>query len=184
MKKSRRKDGRGQNVQIGQQYAALPWRDDGGLEILLVTSRETRRWVIPKGWPMKGKQPHAAAAREALEEAGVTGRIAKRPIGAYSYIKRLKNGAPLQCSVDVFPLKVVNQRTRWPEQGERTAHWFTPDEAATAVDEPELQALIDAFAHLIAADAARKTPKASKAAHTPAAAAETPPPETETDGNR
>jgi 8-oxo-dGTP pyrophosphatase MutT (NUDIX family) len=132
----------------GLQYAALPYRVAEEIEILLVTSRETQRWVIPKGWPMKAKKPHAAAAREALEEAGVSGKIAKTPFGAYRYVKRLKNGAPLVCSVDVFPLQVVRQRKRWPEQHQRTAHWFTVAEAAESVDEPELQALIARFGRL------------------------------------
>ena len=132
--------------QVGQQYAALPYRwVDGALEILLLTSRETHRWVIPKGWPMAGKKPHAAAAQEALEEAGVIGKIAKTPVGAYTYVKRLKNGAGLVCKVDVFPLAVARQLKRWPEQAQRTAHWFTPHEAAEAVNEPELDDLIEAF---------------------------------------
>jgi 8-oxo-dGTP pyrophosphatase MutT (NUDIX family) len=130
----------------GRQYAALPFRYTHSLEILLVSSRETHRWVIPKGWPMKGRKPYAAAAREALEEAGVIGRIAKRPIGAYQYVKRLKNGAPLLCTVDVFPMMVSSQRRHWREQDQRTVHWFPAEEAAMAVEEPDLQALIDGFA--------------------------------------
>jgi 8-oxo-dGTP pyrophosphatase MutT (NUDIX family) len=117
---------------------------------------------------MKNKKPHAAAAREALEEAGVTGRVLKRPIGAYSYIKRLKNGAPLQCSVDVFPLKVTGHLNRWREQGERTGRWFAVQDAAEAVEEPELQALIRAFGEHAAADAVRK--KGKKAAAAPVSA--------------
>ena len=130
----------------GRQYAALPYRCLDSLEILLISSRETRRWVIPKGWPMKGRKPHETAAREALQEAGITGRIGKEPIGSYQYIKRLNNGAPLLCTVDVFPMMVERQRDRWREQQERTVQWFLAEEAATAVEEPELQALIDAFA--------------------------------------
>ncbi|MDR3513935.1 MAG: NUDIX hydrolase [Caulobacteraceae bacterium] len=134
----------------GLQYAALPYRlGEAGVEILLVTSRETQRWVIPKGWPMKDREPHAAAAREALEEAGVAGKVAKEPIGAYRYVKRLKNGAPLVCSVDVFPLLVSRQRKNWREQGQRTAHWFTVEEAAEAVQEPELQDLIARFGRTV-----------------------------------
>src|ERR1700761_2252507 len=93
MKKHRREDGRATGPVVGQQYAALPWRHRHGeeLEILLATSRETRRWVIPKGWPMKNRKPHAAAAQEAFEEAGVSGRVMKRSIGRYNYVKRLKN---------------------------------------------------------------------------------------------
>ncbi|MDR3507436.1 MAG: NUDIX hydrolase [Caulobacteraceae bacterium] len=130
----------------GLQYAALPFRRDGeALRILLVTSRETQRWVIPKGWPMKGRLPHAAAAQEALEEAGIVGQIAESPIGAYHYMKRLKNGSAIACTVDVYPLEVEIQRPHWPEQHQRTAHWFSVEEAAEAVHEPELQTLIQAF---------------------------------------
>jgi 8-oxo-dGTP pyrophosphatase MutT (NUDIX family) len=134
------------NAGPGRQYAALPFRYLDSLEILLISSRETRRWVIPKGWPMKGRKPHAVAAREALEEAGVVGRIGKRPLGSYQYVKRLKNGAPLLCTVDVFPMMVKRQRDRWREQDQRTLQWFAAEEAATVVEEPELQSLIDEFA--------------------------------------
>jgi 8-oxo-dGTP pyrophosphatase MutT (NUDIX family) len=130
----------------GRQYAALPFRYAHGLEILLISSRETRRWVIPKGWPMKGRKPHAAAAREALEEAGVVGRIAKRAVGSYRYVKRLKNGAPLLCTVEVFPMMVSGQRDRWRERDQRAIRWFPAEAAADAVEEPELRALIDDFA--------------------------------------
>jgi 8-oxo-dGTP pyrophosphatase MutT (NUDIX family) len=130
----------------GRQYAALPFRYEHNLEILLISSRETHRWVIPKGWPMKGRKPHATAAREALEEAGVVGRIGKQPVGSYQYVKRLKNGAPLLCTVDVFPMMVTRQRDRWREMDQRTLQWFPAEEAAVAVEEPELQTLIDEFA--------------------------------------
>jgi 8-oxo-dGTP pyrophosphatase MutT (NUDIX family) len=128
------------------QFGALPFRRGEGLEILLVTSRETRRWVIPKGWPMKGKKPPAAAAREALEEAGVTGRIGKSALGAYPYLKRLKNGAPAPCQVRVFPLQVLREHETWPEMTQRERRWFSPEAAAAAVDEPELAEMILEFA--------------------------------------
>ena len=127
------------------QYAALPYRLGDVVEILLVTSRETRRWVIPKGWPMKGLKPHAAAAREAREEAGVMGKVGKTAIGRYTYVKLLKNGAPLDCSVEVYPLEVTGHLVKWREKGQRTLHWFTIGEAAEAVSEPELQDLIETF---------------------------------------
>jgi 8-oxo-dGTP pyrophosphatase MutT (NUDIX family) len=128
------------------QYAALPYRRMHGLEVLLLTSRDTGRWVLPKGWPMKGRKPHAAAGREALEEAGVEGRVAKKPIGAYAYAKRLPDGRLLDCVVEVFAMAVDRQRKRWPERGQRTARWFSPAEAAEVVDEPELAALLERFA--------------------------------------
>jgi len=160
----------------GLQYAALPYRlgEAGEIEILLVTSRETQRWVIPKGWPMKDKKPHAAAAQEALEEAGATGRIAKTPFGVYRYVKRLKNGAPLVCSVDVFPMLVERQRSRWPEQHQRTAHWFSVEEASEAVDEPELKALIARFGRLRPLVAPKRKPGRKAAAG--AAGGDGPPP--------
>ncbi|HEY8579134.1 MAG TPA: NUDIX hydrolase, partial [Beijerinckiaceae bacterium] len=88
-----------------QQVAALPWRlAPTGVEILLITSRGTKRWVIPKGWPMPGRRPHEAAQREAYEEAGVKGAIEPAPLGCYEYRKAAKNGALILCRVDVFPL--------------------------------------------------------------------------------
>jgi 8-oxo-dGTP pyrophosphatase MutT (NUDIX family) len=129
-----------------RQYAALPWRVSDGLEILLASSRETRRWVIPKGWPMKGRKSHATAAVEALQEAGLLGKIEKTKLGSYHYQKRLRNGAVLLCSVDVFPLRVVRQRKNWPEKNQRVTEWFNPVKAAELVHEPELSELITAFA--------------------------------------
>jgi 8-oxo-dGTP pyrophosphatase MutT (NUDIX family) len=145
------KTGRVRAAKPGLQYAALPYRHGKAVEILLVTSRETKRWVIPKGWPMKDKKPHGVAAQEAFEEAGVRGKIGKTSIGTYPYIKRLKNGGGLACIVDVYPLKVVRQRKHWPEQHQRTAHWFTIAEAVEAVQELELAALIERFGRTLRA---------------------------------
>jgi Na/Pi-cotransporter len=126
------------------QYAALPFRRRSkfGTEVMLVTSRGTGRWIIPKGWPMTGKAPHAAAAREALEEAGVAGRIGKEPIGSFSHKKVLKEGRVVVCEVQVFPLEVTRQRETWPEKGKREVQWFSPAEAAKAVQEPVLGKII------------------------------------------
>jgi 8-oxo-dGTP pyrophosphatase MutT (NUDIX family) len=134
------------------QYAALPFRlVGGGVEILLITSRETRRWVVPKGWPMKGLSPSAAAAREALEEAGIEGSVAEHAIGAFTYRKRLRDGTSVDLLVDVFPLQVATERAQWPEKDQRERRWFRTDEAAEAVAEPELARLIRGFglAHAI-----------------------------------
>ncbi|WP_245422377.1 NUDIX hydrolase [Alsobacter soli] len=124
------------------QYAALPYRErDGRLEVLLATSRETGRWVIPKGWPMKGKKPHEAAAQEALEEAGVKGKAAKKPLGSYQYWKRLKEHFVL-VTVQVYPLQVAKQVKRFREAGVRRLEWVSPGEAALRVDEAGLAALL------------------------------------------
>lgn len=131
----------------GIQYGALPWRrGSGGLEMLLVSSRETRRWIIPKGWPMAGLEPAAAAAREAFEEAGVEGRVAANSLGHYHYPKRLKDGSVRHCRVEVFALEVVGQHADWPERAERTRRWLPPEQAAAAVAEPELAQLMRDFA--------------------------------------
>ncbi|WP_245430898.1 NUDIX hydrolase [Rhodoplanes roseus] len=126
------------------QYAAVPYRrtEDGVTEVMLLTSRETRRWVIPKGWPIRGAKPHASAAREALEEAGLIGRTGTEAIGSYRYDKRLKNGVETRCKVEVFPLEVEGQRKRWREKGQRKLRWFTLLDAAQAVQEPGLRKLL------------------------------------------
>jgi 8-oxo-dGTP pyrophosphatase MutT (NUDIX family) len=134
------------------QYAALPYRRGRIVEILLISSRETKRWVLPKGWPMKGRKPYAAAAREAMEEAGLVGKIDKQSVGLYHYDKRLKNKAIVRCEVVVFPMMVEKQRKSWPEKGQRTLGWFPVAAAADAVAEPELKAVILAFAALVNAD--------------------------------
>lgn len=132
--------------EVRQQFSALPFRrTEEGVEILLITSRETRRWVIPKGWPMKGRSPYGTAAREALQEAGVRGHIQKVPIGSYLYIKRGLGGQRWPCTVHVFPLAVQRELATWREQAERTREWFSFIEAADAVQEPDLKALILAF---------------------------------------
>jgi len=127
------------------QYAALPWRSNERPEIMLVSSRGTRRWIIPKGWPMKGRRPYAAAAREALEEAGLIGKIGKQSVGAYHYMKRMPTGSELACKVMVFPLVVTHQRKSWPERKHRTTRWFSVEEATQAVEEPELKEIIAGF---------------------------------------
>ena len=126
------------------QYGALPYRVSNGsrAEFMLVTSRETRRWVIPKGWPKKGKSPHRSAAREAFEEAGVIGAVGRRSVGSFSYEKRLKNGGSVECEVRVFPLEVRRQNKQWPEKQERRIKWLSASDAAKKVKEPMLSEII------------------------------------------
>lgn len=130
------------------QYAALPWRlgPEARIEVMLITSRETRRWVIAKGWPIEGLTPHASAAREAFEEAGVVGETWEEPVGAYFYEKRLKSGKLRPVTVEVFPLRVDEELPDWPEKGQREKRWFAAKEAAALVHETQLQTLIRAFA--------------------------------------
>ena len=131
---------------VGIQYAALPYRLSGRrLEVMLITSRETHRWVIPKGWPIKGMKSAKSAAQEAFEEAGVLGKVAKRPIGSYAYDKRLKSGRLQHIRVAVFPLQVESEAEVFPEAGQRERQWASPVEAARLVDEPELMVVLATF---------------------------------------
>ncbi len=135
-----------------QQYAALCYRLDAmsGLQVLLLTSRETRRWVVPKGWPMKGKKAHAVAEREAYEEAGVRGKAEKEPFGYFAYMKKLKSGIKVPVRVQVHALRVDEMLTDFPEKESRTLEWTSCPEAAARVKEPELKALFMAFAKRMA----------------------------------
>jgi 8-oxo-dGTP pyrophosphatase MutT (NUDIX family) len=129
-----------------RQVAALPWRRTGDrLEFLLVTSRETRRWVTPKGGRMTGFSDAESAALEALEEAGIEGRITAAPIGTFRYLKVLKRRAPRWCVVSLHALEVRVEHETWHEQGQRDRAWVSRDEAVRRVDEPDLKALIAAF---------------------------------------
>jgi 8-oxo-dGTP pyrophosphatase MutT (NUDIX family) len=128
-----------------KQFAALPFRTDAdGVQVLLVTSRDTGRWVIPKGWPMKNRRPHRAAAIEAFEEAGVVGKAEKAPLGTYDYDKRMGTG-DIPCRVTVFPLPVVRLEDEWPEKAERRRAWHSVAEASGLVDEPQLQEILRNF---------------------------------------
>ena len=129
------------------QFAALPWRraPEGEIEVLLITSRETKRWVIPKGWPIKGMKSPKSAAQEAFEEAGVRGKVGKTPIGAYAYDKRLKNGRLQHVRVAVFALHVETEAETYPELGQREKRWVSVAEAASLVDEPELMVVLATF---------------------------------------
>jgi 8-oxo-dGTP pyrophosphatase MutT (NUDIX family) len=130
-----------------RQVAALPidLGKNGQVYVLLVTSRETKRWVIPKGWPSRKMSDARAAAREAREEAGVTGKIERKAIATYSYRKLLPNESRL-VDVDVYPLWVKKELKRWSEQHERTRIWATFEEAAKLVREPGLQRLFSDIA--------------------------------------
>lgn len=128
------------------QVAALPWREkEERLEIMLITSRDTGRWVLPKGWPEGEEEFHQAALREAAEEAGLRGTISTTDAGRYFYGKCLKSGLERRCEVYVFPLKVERVENKWPEKGQRIRRWFRPDEASAKVREPDLAELLAEF---------------------------------------
>jgi predicted RNase H-like HicB family nuclease/8-oxo-dGTP pyrophosphatase MutT (NUDIX family) len=127
----------------GRQCAALPlMQRDGNIQVLLVTSRDTGRWVLPKGWAEKGISEARLAAKEAYEEAGIVGRVAPMPVGSYHYPKRLPESRVLDCEVKVFVLRVAHLLDNWPECTQRRRQWFPMAQAAEAVDEDELAMLL------------------------------------------
>ncbi|MFW2541244.1 NUDIX hydrolase [Primorskyibacter sp. 2E107] len=130
--------------ETAEQIAALPlrWNTAGELKVLMVTSRDTGRWVMPKGWEMDGKKPWRAAEIEALEEAGAKGYISKDIIGTYGYKKRLTKDESVWCTVRVYPMIVEKLKRDWKERHQRKRHWFTPESAAARVHEEALAELL------------------------------------------
>ena len=139
-KKAVRKARKGERI---RQVAAIPFRlrADGALEVMLVTSRTTRRFIVPKGWPMKGKSGRKAATIEARQEAGVLGKSLKQPAGSYSYWKRMTNRF-VRVDVIVYLLEVAEEMEDWQEAADRQRAWLPPADAALLIDEPELSTLL------------------------------------------
>ena len=131
-------------ITYAKQLAAVPCRRGatGEVEVLLVTSRISRHWLLPKGWPMVGKTLQEAAAQEAFEEAGVIGKMRRSPAGRYHYKKLMKDGTVVPCVVVCYPLRVSKELTEWPEAGQRLRQWFLLKDAAAAVFEPALAQLL------------------------------------------
>jgi 8-oxo-dGTP pyrophosphatase MutT (NUDIX family) len=139
---------------VRPQVGALPIRfdDEGSLEVLLITSRRSGKWIIPKGNPVKRLAPHHAAAREAFEEAGAIGMIDGRCRGYYRHRKR-KAGGQLRCRVAVYVLMVERRLEGFPERDQRAVRWFTLKDARGVVRNRRLRELITRIsADLISAD--------------------------------
>ena len=135
--------GRSTKDSVRTQFGALVWRyRKDKLQVLLIKSRRRKRWIIPKGWPMRGKTLAEAAAIEAWEEAGAKGDLSPKPIGSFHYLKERGTGVKHPCDARVFGLHVQTLAKEFPESHLRRPQWFTAREAANRVEEPELQALI------------------------------------------
>lgn len=130
------------------QVAALPWRReaDGSISVLLITSRASGKWMLPKGWPMKGLSEADSARQEALEEAGVEGEIDDQAIGSYRYSKLFNDGSSVPGQAIIFPLAVKRERKDWKEKGQRRRRWMSPREAAEAIHEPDLARFLNHLA--------------------------------------
>ncbi len=119
-----------------QQVAALPFvPTDNAIDVLLITSRRRKRWILPKGWPVKNLSLPESAAKEASEEAGVLGPVRTDAVGSYSYSKNTKPGYPVTCQVFIYPLLVTQHRLAWREQSQRSFKWLSLSDAAEHVDE-------------------------------------------------
>lgn len=136
----------GRKTDVRTQFAALCYRIvDGKIQVLVITSRGTGRWIIPKGWPIDAKTPAKSAAIEAYEEAGAEGKSFDTCLGVFSYTKTVGADAGLPCLAMVFPLKVKKMHTRYPEKHERKRKWVSIKKAAKLIDEPELRQIILTF---------------------------------------
>ena len=137
---------KGAKRDVRTQFGALCYRlVQGKPQILLITSRTRKRWIIPKGWPADGLTPAQAAAQEAWEEGGVKGRAHGLCLGIYGYLKELAPGDTLPCVVAVYPLKVKTIAETYPESDQRRRKWFSLNKAKRKVDTPELREIIDHF---------------------------------------
>lgn len=129
--------------------AALCWRHspkrNSQLEILLITSLNSKRWILPKGWPEAELSPADNAAREAFEEAGVTGKVGPQPVGTYHYLKEKKDGTGVPCSVDVYALAVTKQLDDWPEKNVRDLAWMPVEQAVAQISEPGVRQILRNF---------------------------------------
>ena len=126
---------------LEQVGALIVRRRRGSCEVMLITSRDTGRWIVPKGWPMKGMPDHEAAAQEAFEEASVEGEISRDPVGSFTYEKRVDKRREI-IRVTVYLLEVATKHKVWPEQSERNRRWMTLAEASMLVDKRGLRAIL------------------------------------------
>ena len=132
---------------VRTQFAALPFRiKSGKVQVLMVKTRTSKRWIVPKGWPMNGKRPAHCARIEAWEEAGVRGTEVDLCLGLFSYAKTVTSDQRLTpCVALVYPVWVRELEERYPEAGQRKRKWFTPAKAAKKVKEPELARILRDF---------------------------------------
>lgn len=135
----------GGKTDVRSQFAALCWRiKDGAVQVCLVTSRGSGRWILPKGWPMHKQTPAQAAATEAWEEAGVTGKPIDTCLGVYSYLKPLDDTVT-PVLVMVYPVKVKKVHSKWPERKQRKRRWLHPKKAAKRLSDPGLAQIVATF---------------------------------------
>ena len=102
----------------------------------LVTTSRGKGWIVPKGSVDDGERPRDAAIREAEEEAGLRGVVARKPLGRYHHDKG--NG---RRRVVVYLMRVTKVRERWLEDKFRRRRWMRIPDAAARLRE-ELQQFV------------------------------------------
>lgn len=121
------------------QIAALCYRTTKkGAKVLLITSRGTGRWILPKGWPLKNTSSWKTAEQEAYEEAGIVGKPGHDPVGSFRSYKDMDSGERLRTEVVVYPVKVSGQKKSYPEAGQRELKWLPIEDAAEQCDDDGL----------------------------------------------
>lgn len=131
---------------VRTQIAALCYRiEKTKPRILLITSRGTRQWILPKGWIIAGEQPAQTAVTEAWEEAGARGTLLTRPVGLFASIKEMDRAQDLPCVVVVYALRVASVSRRYPERSERKRKWVSRRKGASMVQNPELAKILREF---------------------------------------
>jgi 8-oxo-dGTP pyrophosphatase MutT (NUDIX family) len=129
--------------EILRQAAAIAYRvRKGKIQVLLVTSRDQGRWIIPKGHIDPGTTPIQTAVTEAHEEAGIEGIVNKIPLGLYTYFKRLEAERSRPATVEVYLMHVTRQREAWPEKGQRKLAWMSIKKAVQLIQEPGIIPLL------------------------------------------
>ncbi len=119
------------------QSAVIPYRQgEKGLEIMLITSRKKKRWVIPKGIAEPDMTPEDSAAKEAYEEAGIKGEVHSGVIGSYTYKKW--GGT---CTVKVYVMRVTEELQVW-EEDFRDRSWLDLEEAAGRMTEKAMRKIM------------------------------------------
>lgn len=135
-----------QKSDLRTQFAALCYRQEkNGIKVLLITSRRSGRWIVPRGWPIDGLTPSDCALTEAWEEAGVKGRAHEQCLGLFSYRKLLGPQLGLPCVAMVYAVRVTSLASDFPEAGQRKRKWFSPKKAAARIDEAELSQIVRHF---------------------------------------
>lgn len=133
-------------AKIIPQSAVIPYRWRGGqVQVLLITSRRSGEWVVPKGLVEPDMTEPASAAKEAQEEAGVVGRVGSDPVGTFEYEKW--GGL---CVVRVYDMEVQQELSDWPEKADRTRKWVKAVDAAALVKHEGLGDIIAALTGRIA----------------------------------